>query len=117
MVRPTRLPQPVGVGEAIPVDARRLEAADEHAASPVGGRGDRSGGGGDDVREGLVFGDLDGQARSGAAVGRVAGPQQNAVAVRICRMQRPPGRDRGVSCQGSVGFPSLRIAPRPGPRR
>src|SRR5260370_1268545 len=65
---------PLLVGEPVPVDARRPEAAHESAAGPVRFRGDRGRGRRDDVTERLVFGHLDGQAGRGRRI-RVGAPR------------------------------------------
>src|SRR5206468_1993763 len=51
----------VPVGESIPIDSRRLEAADEHPGRPVGRRRNRNARLRDDPAEPLVFGDFDRQ--------------------------------------------------------
>ena len=52
---------PVRVGEPVPVDVRRLEAADEHAGRPVRRCGDRRRCMRNHAAERLVLGHLDGQ--------------------------------------------------------
>jgi hypothetical protein len=81
----------IGAGEAIPVLAARLQAADHHAHRPVAVRRALGRRGRDDALEGLVLRHLDGQPRRlgpkafVASGGRAARPQDHAVALRVGR--------------------------------
>ena len=85
IVRPTRLPLPSAVGEPIPVGARRLESADQHARGPVRGARDRCLRVRNDSAEGLILGDLDGQELARALGKRTPRPQDDAVRIGIAR--------------------------------
>jgi hypothetical protein len=70
------------VDEAVPVDPRRREPRREHAAGPVGVRGEPRLGACDDARERGVLGDLDPQrARPVFPYRRPPRPQDDAVRV------------------------------------
>ena len=75
----------VRVGEPVPIDARRLEPADQHPRGPVGRRRNRGLRFRDDAAELLVFGDLDVEHLPLAFVEGPAGPQQYAVRPGIAR--------------------------------
>ena len=75
----------VGVGEPIPVSARRLEAADENARSPVRGARDRRLRVRNDPAECLILGHLDGQELACALGKRTPRPQDDAVRIGIAR--------------------------------
>jgi hypothetical protein len=103
------------VGEAVPVDGRRLQAADESAAGPVRFRGERGRGRRDDVTERLVFRDLDGQAGRGRTMrGGAPRPQEHAVPAGIAGRHafgvqvpslapRGRGRDLGPAAEDGDG--------------
>src|ERR1044071_4683682 len=75
----------VRVGESIPIDPRRLEAADEHPGRPIGRRRNRSARLRHDPAEPLVFGDFDRQYLALALLEGPAGPQETAVGLGIAR--------------------------------
>jgi hypothetical protein len=75
----------VGIGEAVPVLARGLEAADEHAAGPVRVGGDDGFLDRDDVAEIGVLGHFEIERNRPGGVRRVARPQHHAVEGRIAR--------------------------------
>src|SRR6185436_7556641 len=75
----------LGVGEAIPIHAGRLEASGKHPARPVRRRRNRRRGAGDDAAKALVLGDLDRQHMAGALIEGPPGPQDDAVGSRIPR--------------------------------
>src|SRR5262249_4384013 len=74
---------PLSVVEAIPIDARRLEPADEHARGPIGSRRHRRPSRRDDAAEGLVFGDFERQHVAVALNERPPGPENHAAVVWI----------------------------------
>src|SRR5205814_6294284 len=76
---------PVGVGEAVPVDLRGLEATDEYPRGPVGSGCDRRAGLRDDSPEGFIFGNFYRQYVSLTVLERAPGPQDHTIRIWIAR--------------------------------
>src|SRR5215469_11126363 len=74
---------PLPVGEAVPVDARRLEMTDQHARGPIRFRGDRRGRLSDDPAERIILGNLDGEHMPAARLERPPSPENHAVRIGI----------------------------------
>src|SRR5262245_7943941 len=74
---------PLSIGEAVPVDARRLEMTDQHARRPIRFRGDRRGRLCDDPPEGLILGNLDREHTSAARLERPPSPEDHARRIGI----------------------------------
>ena len=75
---------PVGVGEAVPVGPRGLEATDEYPRGPVGSGRDRRAGLRDDSPEGFIFGDFYGQQML-TVLERAPGPEDHTLRIWIAR--------------------------------
>src|SRR4029077_16133996 len=73
----------LSIGEAVPVDARRLEMTDQHARSPIRFRGDRRGRLGDDTPERIILGHLHREHTSAARLERPPSPEDDAARIGI----------------------------------
>src|SRR5882757_7983314 len=74
---------PLSIGEAVPVDARRLEMTDQHARRPIRFRGHRRGRLGDDSPERIILGNLHREQTSAAGLERPPSPEDNAARIGI----------------------------------
>ena len=110
-VRPIAAAVPVGVGEAVPIDVRGLEPADQHPAGPVGRRRNRRRRMRDDPAKTLVLSDFDGQHLTRCVGKRPPRPQDHAARVGIAR-----GDALGIEIAALRPF-GARSAGRPGPRQ
>ncbi len=99
----------VGVGEPIPVSARRLESANQNARGPVRGAGDRRLRVRNDSAEGLILGYLDGQELACVLGERMPRPQDDAVRIGIAR-----GDPLGIEITPLIPV-GTRTSSRPGP--
>ena len=92
----------LSIGEAVPVDARRLEMTDQHARRPIRFRGDRRGRLCDDPPERFVLGDLDREHTPAARLERPPSPEDDALSDRDRRTRRPGDRGRDAHASAVV---------------
>ena len=94
-------PVPISVGEAVPVDSRRLEMTDQHARRPIRFGRDRRRRPGDDAPERIVLGHFQREHAPAARFERPPRPQDDAARIGIA------GRD-------ALGIKIAPLTPRDG---